>query len=574
MAARGLLEKARRFWSDGRGRRPGTPGPRGRAVAQAARTACQRCCIENMESRILLSTLEILAFEDANTRSGTNADLNYGAADKLMVKQESPPTNGTRYSFLKFDLSALPPDAVINTVQLQLWGWNGDMNENRFQTVNVAVYGVNDISWVEGTGPEAGATQAGTITWNTMPALIGSALDVQAIAPTTIHMPYAWEVSAWTGGQTGIISLGLKADNATADRAFFASRENSIAAERPRLVIIYNEPPTGAPASMSATGAPQSAVLNWSAVAGATQYNIYRSISPWDPSSWTQIGQTSELSFLSSGLTDGTYYSFRVHAANQFGESAQYAEAQAVPQSAPPAVVTSISVARSPGQVNLSWPASSAAQTYTIQRGTASGALAPLPAGTNITGTTFIDNTIADDQVYYYIITATNSLASVHSAELPVGAGLLGTYYDNQNFTNPMLTRIDPRISFSWGTGSPDPLIGPDTFSVHWVGQLYVPETTSYDFSMTFDDGGSLHLNGELIIERTAYSAAETTVSRYLEAGLYAIEVRHFEGVGGAGINLQWSYYSNLLGTFISKTPIPQHVLLPPDLNSPTGAGE
>jgi hypothetical protein len=35
------------------------------------------------------------------------------------------------------------------------------------------------------------------------------------------------------------------------------------------------------------------------------------------------------------------------------------------------------------------------------------------------------------------------------------GNGLKGQYYDNQNLTAHELTRTDPTVNFSWGTGSP-----------------------------------------------------------------------------------------------------------------------
>src|SRR3712207_5082677 len=52
------------------------------------------------------------------------------------------------------------------------------------------------------------------------------------------------------------------------------------------------------------------------------------------------------------------------------------------------------------------------------------------------------------------------------------GTGLLGEYYNNANFTDLKLTRVDPLLNFSWDTGSPAPTISPDTFSVRWTGQL------------------------------------------------------------------------------------------------------
>src|SRR5215204_6086408 len=67
----------------------------------------------------------------------------------------------------------------------------------------------------------------------------------------------------------------------------------------------------------------------------------------------------------------------------------------------------------------------------------------------------------------------------LHGTPEEVGTGLLATYFDNKDFTNPKLTRTDAQVNFAWSTGSPAPTAGiaADTFSVRWTGQL-VPHTT------------------------------------------------------------------------------------------------
>ena len=48
------------------------------------------------------------------------------------------------------------------------------------------------------------------------------------------------------------------------------------------------------------------------------------------------------------------------------------------------------------------------------------------------------------------------------------GNGLKGEYYNNIDFTNQAITRTDANIEFNWGSGSPDPSMGRETFSVRW----------------------------------------------------------------------------------------------------------
>ena len=69
------------------------------------------------------------------------------------------------------------------------------------------------------------------------------------------------------------------------------------------------------------------------------------------------------------------------------------------------------------------------------------------------------------------------------------GTGLRGDYYDNMDFTQLGLVRLDPVVNFSWGNGSPAPQIGVDTFSVRWTGQVEPYYSETYTFYTNTDDG-------------------------------------------------------------------------------------
>ena len=84
------------------------------------------------------------------------------------------------------------------------------------------------------------------------------------------------------------------------------------------------------------------------------------------------------------------------------------------------------------------------------------------------------------------------------------GGGLKGEYYNNPNLSGePVLTRIDPGIDFSWGAGSPDPnVVNADTFSVRWRGELEIAFTEPYRFYGVTEDGVKLWIDDELAINR------------------------------------------------------------------------
>jgi hypothetical protein len=79
--------------------------------------------------------------------------------------------------------------------------------------------------------------------------------------------------------------------------------------------------------------------------------------------------------------------------------------------------------------------------------------------------------------------------------------GLQGQYYDNADFTNLKLTRVDPTINFNWGSGAPAYGMGADTFSVRWTGKIRPTTTETYTFATTSDDGVRLWVNGKLVID-------------------------------------------------------------------------
>ncbi|HEV8607419.1 MAG TPA: PA14 domain-containing protein [Tepidisphaeraceae bacterium] len=125
------------------------------------------------------------------------------------------------------------------------------------------------------------------------------------------------------------------------------------------------------------------------------------------------------------------------------------------------------------------------------------------------------------------------------------GTGLKGEYFNNMDFTAPVLTRTDPTVNFNWGTGSPDPRIDPDTFSVRWSGEIKFPATGTYTFYTTTDDGVRLTVNGQRIIDHLTPQAATMYSATIDIAGADSprvpIVMEYFERSGGALAKLEWS---------------------------------
>lgn len=80
--------------------------------------------------------------------------------------------------------------------------------------------------------------------------------------------------------------------------------------------------------------------------------------------------------------------------------------------------------------------------------------------------------------------------------------GLTGHYYTDDGSHNldsttksQFLSRTDPLLSFSWGTGSPI-AGGPVDFMTRWTGYLTVPVEGDYQLGTLADDGSRIRLNG------------------------------------------------------------------------------
>jgi hypothetical protein len=158
------------------------------------------------------------------------------------------------------------------------------------------------------------------------------------------------------------------------------------------------------------------------------------------------------------------------------------------------------------------------------------------------------------------VSTSSEATITVSPPAVGGGIGLRGDYFDNIDFTGTRVRRIDPFIGVDWGGGSPDPAIGPDTFSARWTGQVQPRFSQAYTFYTVTDDGVRLWVNNQLLIDRWVdQSPTEWSGVISLQAGaLYDIRMEYFENGGGAAAQLFWSAPS------VPKELIPSTQLYPP----------
>jgi glucose/arabinose dehydrogenase len=187
------------------------------------------------------------------------------------------------------------------------------------------------------------------------------------------------------------------------------------------------------------------------------------------------------------------------------------------------------------------------------------GAVSPQTQG----GTTYQFSSWSDGGAATHTIStplaSTTYTATYVVTTTPPGVGLLGTYWNNINFTGTSLTRLDPAVAFDWGTGAPIAGIAADTFSVRWSGQVRPRVTGTHTFYTLSDDGVRLFVNGTQVINNfTDHSATENSGTIALTAGqLYDIRMEYYENGGQAVAQLRWS------APGVAREVIPQANLYP-----------
>jgi len=152
-----------------------------------------------------------------------------------------------------------------------------------------------------------------------------------------------------------------------------------------------------------------------------------------------------------------------------------------------------------------------------------------------------------------------------------LACGLRGEYFQMPSYEGRafnagalVLTRVDPQVSFDWGSGAPDPALQAQ-FLVRWTGFLRVPPNgaaggQSYRFTVRADDGVRLWVDERpLIDDWNDHTATEDTGDVTLAAGASVpIKLEYYQHMGTASVALAWTPPGQ------PSAPIPTSELSPP----------
>ena len=178
-------------------------------------------------------------------------------------------------------------------------------------------------------------------------------------------------------------------------------------------------------------------ILAWDSVEGATGYNVYRGTTKLTA---TPITTTT---YMATGLTQNTAYTFTVKAVNEAGESAASSGLTVTTNMTIPAAPTGLtSTGKTDTTVSLSWNTVGGASGYNVYRGGTKLTSTPL------TGTTYTATGLTQNTAYTFTVKAVNA-----AGESAASSGLTVT----TNMTIPAaptgLTstgKTDTTVSLSW----------------------------------------------------------------------------------------------------------------------------
>ena len=217
---------------------------------------------------------------------------------------------------------------------------------------------------------------------------------------------------------------------------------------------------------------------------------------------------------------------------------------------------------------DLSWAPGWGAKLHTVYFGETFEAVDTATGGLPQVNRTYTLNTLEMGKTYYWRVDEFDGAATykgdVWSFTTSSGAGgILGEYFSNTTVSGtPVLTRIEPRIDFNWGAGTPGAPLQDNNWSARWTADLNVLFTDTYIFSVNSEGGTRLWIDDKLVIDMwvswvpTRYAS----LPMYLESGIHSLRLEFADFDRNAQQQLYWAAPS------VAEQIIPAGPLQPPFL--------
>lgn len=317
-----------------------------------------------------------------------------------------------------------------------------------------------------------------SLTWIGVPGatsyliLRGDAAGTEAaLTPPAASTAAAYTDTGLTAGKTYFYAVQAKNNTGTGPKSAEASALTA----------------PGAPAGLSVTTTDTSALVQWTASPGATDYVVLRA--PGGTTTFSQVAASTTPGASDSGLTPNTSYVYAVRAHNASGTGAN-ATFNATTAPTPP---TGVTASASNHHVTVNWtaPAGAGSGGYRVLRSTS--ASGPFTSAGTASGTSFTDTFLTNNTPYYYLVHtiggAGESGDSGSASATPFieicavdGASYAVSVYDGTATGN-----APPKRSFGWSTGIAEGTgIGTDGTNIY-IASKYTQTVNIYPRTVSGD---------------------------------------------------------------------------------------
>jgi hypothetical protein len=116
--------------------------------------------------------------------------------------------------------------------------------------------------------------------------------------------------------------------------------------------------------------------------------------------------------------------------------------------------------------------------------------------------------------------------------------GLNGEYFRGEKLMVHAVTRIDPRLEFSWDSVVPDIAVPREHFTARWTGWIKAAPGT-YKLTAIHDDGIRIWMDGRLVLDNWGNWGKESFNFAFT-GRLQELKVEYRQGDGGASFGLGW----------------------------------
>jgi hypothetical protein len=214
---------------------------------------------------------------------------------------------------------------------------------------------------------------------------------------------------------------------------------------------------------------------------------------------------------------------------------------------------------------DLSWRLGWGAKLHTVYFGDNFDDVNNATGGTSQIDASYALDTLEMNKTYYWRVDESDGRQTYRGdvwsfTTTSGGGGLKGEYFGNDYLGGePVLTRLDQQVDFSWADSPGLPLQN-DDWSVRWTADLNILIEDTYTFSVNSEGGTRLWIDGEQVIDMwVAWVATRyASIPMFLEAGVHTLRLEFGDLDRNAEQHLYWSAPS------VAEEIIPAGPLQPP----------